>query len=175
MKGASSSWWLHAPWRHAPSASGPETDRLIRIARRPGIVRRPEDEHSSGAELVRRIEGSPTFRSVTPVRNPLELRQAINRAIAALQVAPSFSRDLVAGRPAEVEIVLDGRRSNAAQIVDGYLGQIGNGFLADDAVARRPAAVPRVVTRNWFNANLNCRWFTLPGLIAIIALLIGLW
>jgi ABC-2 type transport system permease protein len=36
------------------------------------------------------------------------------------------------------------------------------------------ASTPHVVARNWFNPNLTFRWFTLPGLIPIIAQLIGL-
>ena len=32
----------------------------------------------------------------------------------------------------------------------------------------------RVVARNWFNPNLEFQWFTVPGLIGVIALLIGL-
>jgi ABC-2 type transport system permease protein len=71
-----------------------------------------------------------------------------------------------------VQVLLDGRRSNAAQIVDSYIGQIVNTHLADEN--RRGGVVPRVVTRDWFNPNLTYRWFTVPGLIAIIALLIGL-
>src|SRR5262249_35085377 len=90
------------------------------------VVVLDRDEGASGAELVRRIEGAPAFRTVTPVHDPAELRTAIDqeRAIAAVEIGPSFSRDLVAGRPATVQILLDGRRSNAAQIVDGYLGEI---------------------------------------------------
>lgn len=135
------------------------------------------DEGAAGAQLIRRIAGSPTFRSVAPVHDPADLRRAVDRqrAIAAIQIGPSFSRDLAAGRPASVQILLDGRRSNAAQIVDGYLGEIVNTFVADqNEAAHRIAAVPRVVARNWFNPNLTFRWFTLPGLVAIIALLIGL-
>jgi ABC-2 type transport system permease protein len=141
------------------------------------IVVQNRDEGMEGAELVRRIEGSPTFRSVTPVHDPAELRRAIDeqRAIVAVQIEPDFSSDLVAGRPANVEVVLDGRRSNAAQIVDGYLGEIVTTFIADrNERSRRVAAMPRVVTRNWFNPSLTYRWFTIPGLVAIIAQLIGL-
>ena len=135
------------------------------------------DEGRSGLELVRRLEGSPTFRTVAPVHDPSELRRAIDqqRALAGVEIAPAFSRDLAAGRPASVQIVLDGRRSNAAQIVDGYIGQIVSGLTADENEQHhRLASVPRVVPRNWFNPNLEYQWFTLPGLIAIIAQIIGL-
>jgi ABC-2 type transport system permease protein len=135
------------------------------------------DEGAAGLELVRRIEGSSTFRTVMPVHDPADLRAAIDqeRAIAGIEIGPSFSRDLAAARPASVQIALDGRRSNAAQIVDGYLGEIVSTFVADENEgARRLPTTPRVVTRNWFNPNLTFQWFTVPGLIAIIAQLIGL-
>jgi ABC-2 type transport system permease protein len=135
------------------------------------------DEGASGVELVSRIAGSPTFRSVRAVHSEGELRKAIDEqsAIAAMEVSPSFSRDLVAGRPASVQILLDGRRSNAAQIVNGYLGQIVSTYLAEDGRRRqRTAHVPQIVARNWFNPNLTYRWFVVPGLIAVIAQLIGL-
>lgn len=135
------------------------------------------DAGSSGAELVHRLEASPTFRSVVPAHAPEELQLAIDRqhAIAAIEIGPSFSRDIAAGRPASVQVLLDGRRSNAAQLVDGYLGEIVNRFMADENQRLgHVAVVPRVVARNWFNPNLTYQWFTVPGLIAIIALIIGL-
>jgi len=135
------------------------------------------DEGKSGLELVGRLEGSTTFRSVKPVHSPSELRRAIDEqgALAGVEIAPTFSRDLVAGRPASVQVVLDGRRSNAAQIVDGYIGRIVSDLTADENEQHhRLPSVPRVVPRNWFNPNLEYQWFTLPGLIAIIAQLIGL-
>lgn len=134
------------------------------------------DAGTQGVELVRRIEGSPTFRRVFTVRDQAQLRDAIDRerALAAVVVSPEFSRDLAAGRQPSVQILLDGRRSNAAQIVDGYLGEIVTGFVAD---ARRgpgqPAILPQLVARNWFNANLTYEWYVVPGLVAIIALLIS--
>ncbi len=135
------------------------------------------DEGASGLELVRRIEGSPTFRSVVPVHDPRALARAIDQeqALCAVDIGPSFSRDLEAGRPANLQLVLDGRRSNASQIVDGYLGEIVSTFVADENEHfRRLASVPRVVPRNWFNPNLTFTWFTVPGLIAIIAQMVGL-
>jgi len=128
------------------------------------------DEGVSGGELVRRIEGSPSFRTVKPVHDPANLRKAIDQeqAIAAMAIGPSFSRDLVAGRPANVQILLDGRRSNAAQLVNAYLGEIVSSYIGDEnKAAHRIATVPRVVTRNWFNPNLKSQWFMVPGLCAL--------
>jgi len=134
------------------------------------------DEGRAGAELVYRIAGSPSFQSVRPVHGPAELRRAIDEqhAVAGLEIGPSFSRDLAAARPTSVQILLDGRRSNSAQIVSGYMTEIINDYLAEENQRlHRPPGVPQLLARNWFNSNLTFRWFMLPGLIAIIAQLMG--
>jgi len=129
-----------------------------------------------GQELVHRIDGAPAFRSIIPIEHLDALRDGIDRqrAIAAIQIGPTFSRDVVAGNPADLQIILDGRRSNAAQIVAGYLNQIVSGLAADTAHGPRAAVAISVVPRNWFNPNLVFQWFMVPNLVAAVALLIGL-
>lgn len=126
-------------------------------------------------ELIHRIDGAPTFRSITHVQSLEAMREGIDRqrAVAAIHIGPTFSRDIAAGAPTDLQIILDGRRSNASQIVAGYLNQIIAGLSAD--VAPRAAAnTVVVVPRNWFNPNLIFQWFMVPNLVAAIALLIGL-
>jgi ABC-2 type transport system permease protein len=135
------------------------------------------DDGRAGHELVQRIEGSPTFRRIVRVADATALRDAVDRqrVIAGVHIGATFSRDVAAGRPPDLQIILDGRRSNAAQIVSGYLGQIVERFAAESARPGGPPARRAVVeARNWFNPNLEYSWFTVPGLIAIIALLVGL-
>jgi ABC-2 type transport system permease protein len=130
-----------------------------------------------GQELIERIAGSPTFRSVAHTEHQAAMREAIDRqrVIAAVEIGPSFSRDIEAGRPADIQIILDGRRSNASQLVAGYLNQIVANVAADTPAGRRAASREiGVVARNWFNPNLIFQWFMVPNLIASIALLIGL-
>lgn len=135
------------------------------------------DEGAAGAEVARRLAGAPTFRTVRPVHDATELREAIDAqaAIAAIEIGPSFSRDLTAGRSAAVQVLLDGRRSNSSQIVSGYLGEVVNSVISDERQrAHRSGALPRLSLRNWFNPNLVYSWFTVPGLVAVIALLMGI-
>jgi ABC-2 type transport system permease protein len=128
-------------------------------------------------ELVHRIDAAPAVGRVFRIDSPAALRAAIETqaAIAVIQVGPTFSRDIEAGVPADVQIILDGRKSNASQIVAGYLGQIVNGLAAETPAGRRAARVAvGVVARNWFNPNLIYQWFMVPNLVAVIALLMGL-
>ncbi|MCM5552103.1 ABC transporter permease [Pleomorphomonas sp. NRK KF1] len=130
-----------------------------------------------GSELTSRIEASPQFRLVRRTDNPEELREAIDRerVIAAVEIGADFSRNIEAGETADVAIILDGRRSNASQIVSGYISSIATGLAADTPAGQRLASV-RVgtVARNWFNPNLDFKWFMVPGLVASIAMLVGL-
>lgn len=128
-------------------------------------------------ELVQQIGGSPTFRSIELANSPHEVRLAIDtqRVLAVVEIGPTFSRDIEAGRPAEVQMILDGRRSNASQIVSGYLGRIVGAVAAETPAGKRAASgTIRVEARNWFNPNLTYQWFMVPNLVASIALLIGL-
>jgi ABC-2 type transport system permease protein len=137
--------------------------------------------HDSGhwsQELIQRIQGAPTFRHVTIAESEAQVRRTIDmhQAIGAVVIGPTFSRDIASGAGADLQVVLDGRRSNAAQIVGGYLGEIAQGVARDAATASGVRAPPQVTiaTRNWFNPNLTYQWFLVPNLIALIALLIGL-
>jgi ABC-2 type transport system permease protein len=130
-------------------------------------------------ELVARIEASPRFSHVLHLATLAEVHEAIvmRRVIGAVHLSPRFSRDLAAHKPADLQLILDGRRENAAQIVAGYLTQITEGMISEGpsgAAVRAQSRLPVLVVRNWFNPSLEFQWHTVPGLVAIISLLIGL-
>lgn len=140
------------------------------------IVILNRDSGKWGHELIQRIDGAPTFRHLLRTQDNKTLHDLIARqeVIAALEIGPTFSRDVAAGRGADVQIILDGRRSNAAQIVSAYLSQIIATLASDLAPPRARATAVTIAPRYWFNPNLTFTWFTVPSLVAIIALLIGL-
>lgn len=139
-----------------------------------GLLDRSSGAHS--AELVQRIAGSPNFRQIVRLRSFDELERAIDnqQVIAAVVIDGDFDRRLDRGQPATIGAVLDGRRSNAAQIVSGYLTQIA-GQMGADLVARpgRELSAGSAIT-NWYNPSLDFIWFTLPSLVAIITAVSGL-
>ena len=129
------------------------------------------------AELTRRIEASPFVGSVRATDDPAALRTAIDRqtVIAAVEIPADFSRSIEAGEAADLGLILDGRRSNAAQIVAGYLQEIVGGIAAETPAGQRAQkASVTTIARTWFNPNLIYQWFMVPNLVASIALLIGL-
>jgi ABC-2 type transport system permease protein len=85
-----------------------------------------------------------------------------------LTLPPEFDALLAAGRPAPLQLILDGRNSLTAGMAAGYVGAI----VADFNVAT--GAVVRAVTierRAWYNPNLESRWSLMPGMIAALSML----
>ena len=72
---------------------------------------------------MRRLEGSPTFRHVFFLRGQQEVRPAIEqeKALFVMVFDAEFSRRAARGEPVTVQLLLDGRRSNAAQIAAYYV------------------------------------------------------
>lgn len=119
-------------------------------------------------ELVASVGAADFVSKVRPVHSRDELRDLIDRgkAIAALDIPADFSRDIAAGGSGTVQVIADGRRSNAGQITVGYLNTIASSVAA----TARPnmARASPVVVRHWFNPNLNYRWFVVPALAGIL-------
>ena len=123
-----------------------------------------------GAErVVGAVLGSPTFVRMVQVADEAEMRKVMDKGdvLFTLVFDSNFSRDLEAGRNATMQILLDGRRSNAAQIACHYVTNITSSLLSS-------GAAPGVVVRNWFNPNLEFQWFFLPNLIGILTFMLGL-
>jgi len=121
-------------------------------------------------ELIARLDSAAFITRVHLVPNSRELRELIDqgKAIAALEIPADFSRAIGAGRSGQIQVLVDGRRSNSGQIVVGYLSAIA----ADVGAEATPdiGMVEPIIVRNWFNPNLIYRWFIVPGLTGILAL-----
>jgi len=123
-------------------------------------------------ELLQRVAGSPNVTRIIPLKNEQDLREAIDRqhVIAALRFDSHFSADVASGRGGVVGLVSDGRRSNAAQIVSGYLDQIAAGVGASVSKTQTGSSSSGgSVVINWCNRNLDYLWFTMPALVAVIS------
>lgn len=140
-------------------------------------------DHDNGRwsrEIVHRLEGSPTFRSVRFLPSEQRIRPVLEgqEALFILTFDQEFSRRVERGESAEMQVILDGRRSNAAQIAAYYLSRIVEGMAVDTPLGRAAAtaATPRldVRMRCWFNPNLEFQWFFLPNLIGMLSLILGL-
>ncbi|TWI12775.1 ABC transporter permease [Aerolutibacter ruishenii] len=132
-----------------------------------GIAVHDQDTGRWSHELVARLDGAGFVSELHTVHSSDELRQLIDRGevIAGLDIPADFSRDIAAGDSGRVQVLVDGRRSNAGQIVVGYLSSIATDVGADVA----PMVASPLAVRHWFNPNLVYRWFIVPGLVGILA------
>ncbi len=143
-----------------------------------------EDRGSAARELISRFASAHrTFSHVQYFQDLDDVHRAIDTqdVIAVVHIGPTFSRDLASGTPAALQILLDGRRAYAAQVISGYIGQITNSFVSEYVAASinpsKPvtdAASIKLVSRAWFNPNLDSVWSTVPGLVGILTNLIAL-
>ncbi len=133
-----------------------------------------EDNGAVSAELVRRFAASPAFRVAAVPDHPAAAAALLDAkdVAAVLHVAQDFSARVLAGRTASVQLLLDARRSNTALLVNGYAATIVQGFaLERQAVPVAPIALE---VREWFNPTLDPQWFILPGLVAVLSLIVSM-
>jgi len=136
-----------------------------------------QDMGGSGRELVARFTGSPVFRRVADIRSDREIGSLIDSrdVVAVLRIGPTFSRDLDRGVTATAQFLVDGRNSNTALILLNYANTVVADFnrywLATHGAVGPPATL---VVRSWFNPNLWSRWFIVPGIIALLTLVVTL-
>jgi len=135
-------------------------------------------------ELIARFVESGYFDIAAYAADPKHVRELIDRGDvrAVLQINKGFADDLRAGRTATLQLIVDGTDSNTAGIVLDYSAKIAGEFSQNLLSARfsrlkgssgTPAGVT-LQTRAWFNENLESRNFYVPGVIAIIVMLITL-
>lgn len=133
-----------------------------------------EDRGAQAAELARRFAGSAAFEVAAVADNPAEAARLIDsrRVVAVLHIPQTFSADVLAGRMARAQLLVDARRSNTALLISGYGQAIAGRFAADlNPTRASPVAID---TRDWFNPTLDPQWFILPGLVAVLSLLMSM-
>lgn len=131
-----------------------------------------EDNGKHSIELTQRLAKAKSFSKVKLLHNDQEIKTAIDNQEILLLVrfGPEFSRNIDNWTSADLQIILDGRRSNAAQIAFNYiqniLAQYQDELLAKSG--KKNIVNSELVFRNWYNPNLDYKWFVVPSLIALI-------
>jgi len=133
-----------------------------------------EDRSAASRELVSMITGSPHFELTATINSDPQIAPLIDNqdVLMVLHIGPRFSGALEAGNSAPVQLILDGRNSNTALLALGYVRSIVAAFNSTWAVrqGQPPPAVLQI--RPWFNQNLLSRWFIVPGIVALLTLVV---
>ena len=142
-----------------------------------GMVVLNEDTGAQSRELMARFQSSPPFADLRYVETEAAMGRAIDSraAMLALRLPQDFSRQVAGGGQAMVELLLDGRRSNSAQLAMSYTTTIISGFNRDVAAARGAVTLPgALVMRVWFNPHLDSLWVVVPGLVGVLTQVVAL-
>ena len=134
-----------------------------------------EDRGAGARDLLAGFRGSQNFSESAGITNEEEIRPLIDqkKVLLVLHIGPTFSRDLLRGRPASLQVIIDGRNSNTAMLALNYINSIVQSFNVKWAKEHgRPGPPARLVTRAWFNPNLESRWFIVPGIVGLLTLVV---
>jgi ABC-2 type transport system permease protein len=140
------------------------------------------DQSPASRELIERFRGSRYFQILGFVDEYRTIEKKIDQSqcLLGLVIPRDYSRNLLAGKDAEVQLLLDGSDSNTAAIALGYAQGLLQTYalqLRADAFNRKgggqvkPPAEARL--RVWYNTELKSKNYIVPGLIAVILMIIA--
>jgi len=133
-------------------------------------------------ELIERFRGSRFFQILGAVNDYRAIERSIDRdeCLMAIVIPHDYSRDLLSGAEAQVQILVDGSDSNTASIALGYADAVVQAYAMELRAAAfnqkggaemKPPIEPRL--RVWYNDRLESKNYIVPGLIAVILMIIA--
>ena len=140
------------------------------------------DHADLSRDFIRKLEASPYFHVVARLASAKEATGYLDgdRATVAIIIPANFTRTLRADRETPLQIIIDGSDPNFAGIIRGYLTAFTEqynqkllfSFLNRQGMEQiKPPVDGRL--RIWFNEDLESRNFIIPGIIAIIIMIVG--
>ncbi len=141
-----------------------------------------QNQTQTSREFISRFDGSRYFSIRQYARDYHEVERAIDtgKALLALIIPTDFGSDIKSGRAAPAQLIVDGSDSNTATIAIGYADFVTLNYsqgVAIHEIARTggPKLHPPLDLRPrvWFNAELVSKNYIIPGLIAVIMMVIA--
>lgn len=138
------------------------------------------DGSAASREHARRLLADGTLLRAGAARSAAAAEREIDdgRAAAALILPRDLGADLLAGRAAEVQVVLDGTDPNRATVASGavsrYFGEVGTSLARSRlaALGRPPPPEVALTPRLLFNPELETPPFMVPGIAAMLLVVV---
>jgi len=140
------------------------------------------DKSERSRDFIRRLDASAYFhvsQMLTQTKDAIEYLDH-DRAKVAIVIGPDFMKSLLADRETPLQIIIDGSDPTFGNIIRGYMTAFTEqynqklllGFLNREGQEPiKPPVDGRI--RIWFNEDLESRNFIIPGIIAVIIMIIG--
>ncbi len=141
------------------------------------VVVADADRTAASRALIARFDASPSFTVEAVVSSAGDVDPFLERGTAWLAVAipAGYGAALAHGRAESVQIIADGSDSNSAGLALGYAGTLiaahGRQLAGQRAPGMAGAGIDLRI-RVWFNPQLESRYFMIPGVFALLLLVI---
>ena len=141
------------------------------------------DRTADSRQLLAALVASGHFRVTGSGEQPAEMVSALDHGdvLLGLEIPRGFAADLAAGRPAAVQLLVDGSTANTANVALGYATSIiaRFGLERGAAIAARtgpiaPSTGVDLRARAWYNPNLESRVYNVPAVMGTIVMLMSL-
>ena len=136
------------------------------------------DRSTASRALIDRFESSANFKIVAMPGSTSEIDSYLDRGEAwmVLSIPPDYGRKVASGRPTTIQLVADGTDSNSTGVAMGYAQTLIGGHIQDLAAEAAPGlpvtGLVQPEIRVWFNPRLESRDFMIPGIVALLLLVI---
>ena len=134
------------------------------------------DRSPRSRDVIARFDASRNFNviAVVPTSNEVEPYLAHGDASLALSIPSGYGADVASGTPVTLQVIADGSDSNSTTVALGYATSLLGSYaqdLPEAAGAPRGGGIePRI--RVWFNPQLESRHFMIPGVLALVLLVV---
>lgn len=146
------------------------------------VVVADQDKTPLSRDLIRKLDASSYFDVIAHVADAQSIESFLdhNRATLGLVIPPGWTAAVKADRLSPLQVLLDGSDPNYAGLSRGYITIFMDRYNQDllfDFFNRKgmkkikPPVEGRI--RVWFNEDLESRAFIIPGMIAIIIMIVG--
>jgi ABC-2 type transport system permease protein len=131
--------------------------------------------------LISEFTGSSYFQVQQRTQDESTLTRALSsgRIRVGLVVPSDFQKKVATAAPTTLQVLVDATDANTANIIKGYVSQVAQRYRSNLMVESENRAsgggITRVqpVPRVWYNPNLKSKYFIIPGLIAVIMMIVG--
>ncbi len=140
------------------------------------------DQSPDSRELISRFQGSRYFKILGAAGDYRTIEQKIDadECMLGLVIPKDYSRDLLSGRKPQIQLIFDGSDSNTASIALGYANAIVQPLALEiltrgqnSAAGGTSGAPIGSRLRIWYNSQLRSKNYIVPGLIALVLMIIG--
>jgi len=136
-----------------------------------------QDRTTESRDLIARFAASSNFVVVDALPNPDGIDAFLDegRAWMAMVIPSDYGERIRGGQAATVQVVADGTDANSTNVALGYASRLVAGY-ARELVARSGSGPARPLIgaeiRVWFNPQLESRHFMIPGILALVLLVV---